>query len=130
MIFGDIGIGRLVPVPLMGEGMGRLLTILLAIAEAKGGLVMVDEIDTGFHYSILRDVWLAIARAARENDVQILATTHSWECVTAAHESFAASETYDLRIHRLDRIDESVTSVTYDRETAEVAVASGLEMRG
>ena len=78
-IHGDIGIGRLVPLPMMGEGVARLLTLLLAIESAKGGIVMVDEIESGFHYSVIREVWTALARAARQSDVQIFASTHSFE---------------------------------------------------
>ena len=44
IINGDIGIAELIPLPLMGEGMVRLLSILLAIANAPGGVVLVDEI--------------------------------------------------------------------------------------
>jgi len=46
IIHGDLGMGRLVPVPFMGEGMVRLLSIVLAIASAKGGTILVDEIET------------------------------------------------------------------------------------
>jgi AAA15 family ATPase/GTPase len=131
MIHGDIGIGRMVPVPMMGEGIGRLLTILLSIYESKDGLVMVDEIDTGFHYSILRDVWTAIAKVAREVNTQVFATTHSWECLKAAHESFSLSDSYDFRLHRLDRRaqDDLITSTKYDKEMIDTALSSGMELR-
>ena len=129
MIHGDIGIGRMIPIPMMGEGIGRLLTILLSIAESKDGLVMVDEIDSGFHYSILTDVWTAIAKVAREVNAQVFATTHSWECLKAAHASFCTSEIYDLRVHRLDRNEKDVTSTIYDKEMIETALSSGMELR-
>ena len=129
MLHGDIGLGRLVPLPMMGEGIGRLLTLLLAITEAKGGLVMIDEIGTGLHFTILRDVWSAVSNRAREAEVQVFATTHSWECLKAAHDSFSSSSIYDLRVHRLDRRDGEVKSTTYDSEMTEAALLSGLEMR-
>jgi hypothetical protein len=129
MLHGDIGIGRLVPLPLMGEGLGRLLTLLLAITESKDGVVMIDEIDTGFHYSILSAVWSAITKRAREVDAQIFATTHSWDCLKSAHESFSGSESYDFSLHRLDRDNDLVTSTTYDREMVATALAKGMELR-
>ena len=130
MIYGDIGIKRMVPIPMMGEGIGRLLTILLAVFDARDGMVMVDEIDTGFYHSILPAVWTSIAKAARQSDTQVLATTHSWECLKAAHESFLSPDSkYDLGIHRIDRFDEKTTSTTYDAEMTETALSSGLEMR-
>src|ERR1700758_305841 len=81
VIHGDIGLPQLVPIPFMGEGIRRVLSIVLAIANAPGGVVLIDEVENGLHYSVMRDVWKAIAVAARQMDVQVFATTHSWECI-------------------------------------------------
>jgi len=130
MIHGDIGIGRMIPIPMMGEGIGRLMTILLAIASSKDGIVIVDEIDTGIHYSALVGLWTSIAEAARERNVQLFASTHSWECMKAAHEAFSKARTYDLSIQRLDRKDSGeVFATNYDHEMVEVALSSGVEVR-
>jgi hypothetical protein len=129
IIHGDIGLPRLVPVPFMGEGMRRLLSILLAIANARGGVLLVDEIENGMHYSVQKQVWQAIAHAARENDVQVFATTHSYECINAAHEAFAASEPYDFTMQRLDRSGEEIEVVRYDRDTMEYALEMSHEVR-
>lgn len=129
LLHGDIGLGRLVPLPFMGEGMGRLMTILLAIISSKGGAVMIDEIEIGVHYSAMASAWSAIAKAARDCETQIFATTHSFECVRAAYESFSASENYDLAVQRLDRIDGDVKATFYDKEMIDMALASGIEFR-
>ncbi len=129
VIHGDIGLPRLVPVPFMGEGTRRVLSILLAIANARGGVVLIDEIENGLHYSVQKQVWQAIAHAARQNDVQVFATTHSWECIRAADEAFTSDEPYDFRLHRLDRVDGTVQVVSYDREGIEISLTTGLEMR-
>ena len=120
---------RLVPVPLIGEGMRRLLSIVLAIANAPGGIVLIDEIENGLHYSVLPNVWKALADAARRNDVQVFAATHSWECLRAAHEVFSQEEPYDFRYYRLDREDGEVTCVAYDREMIETSLTMGMEAR-
>jgi AAA15 family ATPase/GTPase len=131
LIHGDIGIARLIPLQLMGEAVVRLTMFLIGIANVQGGIALVDEIENGFHYSVMSKVWEAIARAARESDVQLFATTHSWECIRAAHEAFSASEQYDFRLHRLDRDKKTdgITSVTYDKETLEAAITAGFEVR-
>ena len=128
-IHGDIGIDRLIPLPMMGDGLGRLLTLLLSIISSENGFVMVDEVDSGFHFSVMASVWSAIAQLAREKNVQVFATTHSWECLKAAHESFTKSDVYDFRLHRLDRVDDLVTSTTYDKEMIDTALSAGLELR-
>lgn len=129
MIYGDIGLDQMLPLPLMGGGMGRLTSLLLTIANAPHGVALIDEIENGLHYSILNKVWQAIGEAARRFDTQVFATTHSWECIRAAHQAFAASEAYDFRLHRLDCIDDEISVVTYDREMLETSIATGLEVR-
>ena len=129
VIHGDIGRSRLIPIPLMGEGMRRLLSIVLAIATAPGGRVLIDEIENGLHYSVQKKVWQVIAQAARQANVQIFATTHSWECLRWAHEAFSESEVYDLRLYRLDRGKDSIDVVSYDRDGIESALFNAVEMR-
>ena len=130
IINGDIGMSQLVPLPLMGEGLGRLLSIILAIANAKGGTILIDEIEKGLHYSVLTDVWKAITDAARRAEAQVFATTHSQECIRAAHKAFETSEKYDFRYHRLERVKDKIfRAVTYDRETLATSDEMNLEMR-
>jgi predicted ATPase len=129
MLHGDISVGRLVPLPVMGEGMVRLTSLILHIGNAPKGVVLVDEIENGLHHSILSKVWRAIGEAAREFDTQVFATTHSLECIAAAHKAFAEGELYDFRLHRLERIDGTIRAVTYDQEALEAAIETGLEVR-
>jgi AAA15 family ATPase/GTPase len=129
IIHGDIGMSELVPLPLMGEGIGRLLSIILAIANAKGGSILIDEIENGLHYSVMTDVWKAIADAARRAEAQIFATTHSLECIKAAHEAFETNEKYDFRYHRLERVKDEIRAVTYDQENLAISDEMNLEMR-
>lgn len=123
------GLERLVPVPFMGEGVRRTLAMLLALMRARGGRVLIDEIENGIHYSVMRAVWQAVAQAARQADVQVFATTHSYECIQAAHEAFVASGTYDFALHRLDRFDDTIELTTYDQEALEGALRSEMEVR-
>jgi len=129
LINGDIGLGELVPVPLMGEGIGRLLTIVLAILTAPKGVVLIDEVENGFHHSVMVDVWRTIAGAARRSDTQVIASTHSWECISAAHEAFENGETYDFCLHRLERLNGEIKSIAYDRESLSAALRTELEVR-
>lgn len=126
---GDIGYDRMLPLSLMGEGVERYLTFVLSILFGENGIVLIDEIENGFHYSIYNKIWRNLARLARKYNVQIIATTHSHECVEAAHKSFKEDEKYDFLLHRLDRVGDSLDDVTYDQETLEVALNTDLEVR-
>ena len=54
--------------------MWRMLGLALALANAKGGVLLVDEIDTGLHYSIMGDMWRMVGKLAATLDVQVFAT--------------------------------------------------------
>ncbi len=129
MIHGDIGTGRLVPLPLMGDGMVRLASLILAISSAPNGVTLVDEIENGLHHSILPKVWQAIGNAAQKFETQVFATTHSFECITAAHQAFTESGLYDFRLHRLERKNEKIRAVSYDQKDLSVAIETGFEVR-
>lgn len=129
VLHGDIGTGRLMPLPLMGEGMVRLARLILYISNAPNGVVLVDEFENGLHHSVLQRVWQAVGEVAREFDTQIFATTHSWECITAAHKAFSTGERYDFCLYRLERIGENIRAISYDKETLDAAIKVGLEVR-
>ncbi len=129
VIHGDIGLQRLVPIPFMGEGMRRVLGIVLAIANAPGGVVLIDEVENGLHYSVMKDVWKAIALAARQMDVQVFATTHSWECIQAAHHAFKEAGPYELGYYRLDRTKDGIDAKSMGEQMLTRIEATDLEVR-
>ncbi len=116
-IYADVGRGRLIPIQLLGDGMSRILSLALAIASAPEGNVMVDEIENGVHHSVMEKVWKAIGAFARSYDVQIFATTHSYECIGAAYRAFESDEEDELRLFRIERSPEGkYRAVKFDRE--------------
>jgi AAA15 family ATPase/GTPase len=71
------------PVPLgsLGDGMLRVLQLALRIFPAKGGFLLIDEFENGLHYSVQERVWVLVFEMARRLDIQVFATTHSWDCI-------------------------------------------------
>ena len=110
----------------MGEGMTLIARLVLAIASVPDGVVLVDEIENGIHHSILPDVWPVVDEAARQFRTQIFATTHSLECVTAAHESLSTDR---FCLHRLEVADGTSRCVTYEPDSIRAAIQHGLEVR-
>jgi hypothetical protein len=131
IIHGEIGAGRPMPLNYMGEGLNRLANMVMAIGDNENGVVLIDEIENGLHYSVMKDVWKAIGQAAREFNTQIFATTHSWECLVAAHRAFTETNCYDdFKLHRLERRKTGeIRTVTYDQETLEGSIEMGFEVR-
>jgi|SRR5579875_929014 len=129
IIHADIGLGRLVPLNLLGEGMVRLTGLFLLMISTPDGVILLDEFENGLHYSVLAEIWRNIATVARAFDVQIFATTHSWECVAAAHNAFAKDSLYDFCYHRLEATAEGIRVVSYDRETLATSIEREREIR-
>jgi predicted ATPase len=71
------------PVPLnsLGDGMLRVLQLVLKLFPAKGGFLLIDEFENGLHYSVQEKVWALLFDMAEKLDIQVFATTHSWDCI-------------------------------------------------
>lgn len=71
------------PVPLnsLGDGMLRVLQLALKLFPAKGGFLLIDEFENGLHYSVQGKVWALLFDMAEKLDIQVFATTHSWDCI-------------------------------------------------
>ena len=70
-----------------------------------GGVLLIDEIETGIHASKLHRVLGWLAKVARELRVQVVATTHSLEAVDAI--AIATQDAGpDLVTFHLDQSDE------------------------
>lgn len=130
ILHADIGHEVKIPLPLMGEGISRLLSMVLAIAEArKGGLILIDEIENGVHHSTMETMWKAIANAVKVFNVQVVATTHSLECINAASKVFKGDKNEVFCLHRLERVQDTIRSFSYDSETLQAALRAELEVR-
>ena len=126
MIWGDIGLPELVPLPVMGEGMTRVARLILAISTTPGGLLLVDEIENGLHHSILSKVWKAVDQAAKNFDTQVFATTHSYECLEAAHQALGND---GFGLHRLETEDGQSRCVTLESDQIDAALRHAMEVR-
>jgi ABC-type cobalamin/Fe3+-siderophores transport system ATPase subunit len=129
MVYGDLGEAHLTPVALMGEGMVRMLSIATALVNNQGGLVLIDEIENGLHYSVLPSLWKMIFKTAQALDIQVFATTHSDECILAASQMAQTEYENDLRLFRLDLVQDKTIVTDYSGQELAVAIASDQEVR-
>jgi predicted ATPase len=75
---------RKVPINLVSAGMNRLVSMLVAIPTLKNGIMIIDEVENGFYYQRFPLLWTMLNEFSKEYAVQIFASTHSLECLTAA----------------------------------------------
>ena len=123
------GMNRPIPIQLLGEGLNRMLGLVLSMSEASGGLLLIDEIENGLHHTVQEKVFSILLDMAGSFDVQIFATTHSDECIRAAHRGLAKQGQQALAFYRLDRVKESVKAVGFDSEQIETAIEYNMEIR-
>ena len=66
-----------------------------------------------------------ILQTAHTNDVQVLATTHSWDCVRGfAHAAAEISEADGVLV-RLDRDDRGLRAIEYSEEDLKIGCRAG-----
>jgi predicted ATP-dependent endonuclease of OLD family len=129
LIYADLGLSEMIPVTQLGQGFNRLLDIYSEIVAADAQVLLIDEIENGMHYSVMPVIWKGLFLAAKEFDVQIFATTHSWECILAADEAARAAENYDLALIRLDRVKDDIKATVIDEKSLSTAKELHWEMR-
>lgn len=130
-IYCDIGLSNLIPLNLMGDGLIRVLGILLSVYSCRNGILLLDEVESGLHYSTLKILWRAIIESAYLYNVQVFATTHSFECLEAY--SVVASEKLDLendyRLYRLEKENSTTNAIEFSQNELSTAINKNWEVR-
>ncbi|MCK4564200.1 MAG: AAA family ATPase [Verrucomicrobia bacterium] len=118
------------PVPLksLGDGMTRILHIILSLVSCKGGVLLIDEFENGLHWSVQPKVWKMIFELAKKLDVQVFATTHSRDCVAGFHEVWEENES-DGAFLRLMREENRKPVEEYSLEQLRKSIEIDVEVR-
>jgi hypothetical protein len=118
------------PIPLrsLGDGVNRVFGIALALAHAKGGILLVDEIENGIHYSVQTDLWNLVFKMAANLDVQVFATSHSYDCIKAFEAAASKSEEEGVLV-RLSRKGDRTLVGEFDESELGIAVEGQIEVR-
>ena len=119
------------PVPLksLGDGALRMFGVALALANSRDGFLLIDEAENGIHHSVQQDYWRMILQSAHENNVQVIATTHSWDCVRGFAQASAEAEEVEGVLVRLSRQHDDLRAVEYSEKNLMVAAEQGIEVR-
>ena len=125
----DLGETKMLPIEQVGDGLSRLLCVFTSISRARDGVVLIDEIENGVHHTAMGHFWRNIASLANALNVQVFATTHSRECIQAAHDTFPDDQPTGFILQRLYRKDGSICSEPYEPEKLEAALDMSLEVR-
>lgn len=119
---------KLLPIQFSGDGINKLLYIVLSIMDAKDGILLVDEIDTGFHYSMYTDLWRIVAEVSHDYNCQVIATTHSYENISSAVKGLK-DYPEDFCYYRLGYDKEELKSFRSSYDLLKSALRSDMEVR-
>lgn len=92
--------GRRVRLSSMGDGLNRVLTIILSLLNCKNGVLLLDEFETGLHYSVQKQLWDIIFLLAEELNVQVFVTSHSFDCLKAFAEANVSEQGMLIRLEQ------------------------------
>lgn len=118
-----------IPIGSMGDGIWRMLGLTLAIVNARNGVLLVDEIDTGLHFSAMSDMWKLIWETAKRLNVQVFATTHNSDCWTSLA-TIASNESPSEEGITIQRIEKGKqNSIVFTERQVVIAAERGIEVR-
>ena len=123
--------GQLKPVSLssMGDGMNRIFGIILALVNAKDGMLLIDEIENGIHYTVQPELWTTIFKVAQRLNVQVFATTHSWDCISAFQQAMRENPQQDGLLIRLETKKDKTEAVLFDKNELGIVSRDLIEVR-
>lgn len=117
-----------VPLPLVSDGVNKMLSILLAIHNFSRGIVLVDEMENGLYFDLMTQASTAILDAARNSGTQLFATTHSLEYLRALLPVVRANPD-DFRLLRTTKDNGASAVDCFDGPHFAAALEEGLEIR-
>ena len=99
--------GQWLPLRLAGDGFDRLLLIIAALIAYPDSILMIDEIDSGFHYSVYDKFWEAVMAGAKEQNCQVIATypvRHSVMIVLIVKQVSWAFASFSPRVQHINNL--------------------------
>jgi AAA15 family ATPase/GTPase len=112
----------------MGDGMTRVFHVVVALANAKDGILLVDEFENGLHWSVQGAIWQVVFGLAERLRVQVFATTHSRDCIAGFEQAWR--ERSDLgAFFRLNAYHGVVDITPYSVETLQDSLDTDVEVR-
>ena len=126
----DVDLNKRIPINVMGDGARKILSILTTIYECRNGIVLIDEISNGFHYSVMKDLWRIILFASKKNNVQIYATTHDLDSIKGLRDAALHDEGDKVTFFKLQRTaDAELKSYCYSTDSIDYMLNQEIEVR-
>jgi AAA15 family ATPase/GTPase len=121
------------PIEYLGDALQKIIRYIITIINfdnTKDNYLLLDEVENGLHYSVQEEFWNYLFILAKAYNVQIFATTHSKDCITAFSKIVNKEEYKDFGLFmRLDRVKGEIREVEFNNEELEIATNQNIEIR-
>lgn len=129
------GMNELLPISMCGEGLKKYLYILVSLVGSKNGILLIDELENGIHFSVYHQLWKSLFELSEQTGMQLFVTTHSKELLTSLASYLYSAEctSYakeEVRAYTIARTAGPVMKAyRYTSEGIRGAVESNIELR-
>jgi AAA15 family ATPase/GTPase len=124
--------GKSFPINMFGDAVRKVVEILLVILNTSNSILLIDEIENGVHYTKQKNLWNILFEISERQRVQIFATTHSREMITAfanaANTKTDVSATY-FQMY-LSGLSSEIVAAPYNIEELLYALNNNIALRG
>lgn len=121
---------NVLPLRSMGDGINRILTIVLALINSDNGFLLIDEFENGLHHTVQEQLWNVIFNLAQKLNVQIFVTTHSEDCISGFENILnSPNNSLDGKLIRLDNENGTIKQVEFNANELKIANDQNIETR-
>ncbi|HUY34558.1 MAG TPA: AAA family ATPase [Pirellulales bacterium] len=138
------------PLKSLGDGVVRIFQTALALEYARRttvdsqlrlmgdairangrltDMLLIDEVESGIHYTAIPEYWGLLFRMARERGVQIVATTHSWDCIEGLQVAAKNDPSADVQLIRLEEDEQETSAIVIDKDDLAIVTRDEIEVR-
>ncbi len=117
-----------VPLDAQGDGTRAAMRCLMLLTALKQTMFILEEPECHQHPGSLEKFALAVCKLAKQNEVQLMISTHSGECVKAFLKA-AETAASDSAVFHLSLTDGIQTARRLDAEAVETLQNTGIDVR-
>lgn len=128
----DIGLKSRIPLNMMGDGARKFFTLIILLYKCRNGILLIDEIDNGLHFSAMKSLWKTVLTLAEKYNVQVFATTHNMDSLKGLKSLLAecADSSKDVSFYKVLHTSNDETKILhYPYEDFSAVLENGNEVR-
>lgn len=126
----DVGLEKRIPVNLMGDGARKIVSLLTTIYDCSDGVLLVDEISNGFHYSVMCSLWKVLIDAAKRKNTQLFITTHDVDSIKGLRDAALEQEKANVTTFKLLKTsDDELKAYHYSLDSLDYSIRQEIEVR-